>query len=129
MLIQILLVLRKCLLGDNMENNYAAFAPLFKALSDETRLKIIDMLSCGELCACDILKCLNITQPTLSYHMKILSECNIVNANRQGAWMHYTLNGEMVEGIAKYWHRITSNREDCICRTDCCGPQGPNCGC
>lgn len=98
-----------------MENNYADFALLFKALADETRLKIIDMLSCGELCACDILKYFNITQPTLSYHMKILTECGIVNADRQGAWMHYTLNDETVKKISKYWNRSTSSKEDCIC--------------
>ena len=110
-----------------MENKYADFALLFKALSDETRLKIIDMLSCGELCACDILKYFNITQPTLSYHMKILSECGIVNADRRGAWMHYTLNAETVKKIADYWNHISSDKEDCICRT-CSGKSG-ECGC
>lgn len=109
-----------------MENNYADSALLFKALADETRLKIIDMLSCGELCACDILKCFNITQPTLSYHMKILSECGIVNADRRGAWMHYTLNAETVKRISDYWNQLSSDKEDCICSTcskksnDCC---------
>ena len=98
-----------------MENSYADFALLFKALSDETRLKIIDMLSCGELCACDILKSFNITQPTLSYHMKILTECGIVNGNRDGAWMHYTLNDDTVKGISQYWSRSTSKKEGCIC--------------
>lgn len=98
-----------------MERNYADYALLFKALADETRLKIIDMLSCGELCACDILKNFNITQPTLSYHMKILSECGIVNANRIGAWMHYTLNGDITKQITKYWNSLSSSKEDCIC--------------
>lgn len=98
-----------------MENKYADFALLFKALADETRLKIIDMLSCGELCACDILKYFNITQPTLSYHMKILTECGIVNANRQGAWMHYTLNEKTVKEISEYWSKSTSDKDDCIC--------------
>lgn len=103
-----------------MENNYADYALLFKALSDETRLKIIDMLSCGELCACDILKSFHITQPTLSYHMKILTECGIVNGTRDGAWMHYTLNPETVNNILAYWKFITSSKEDCICHTyDC----------
>lgn len=100
-----------------MENNYADYALLFKALSDETRLKIIDMLSCGELCACDILKSFHITQPTLSYHMKILTECGIVNGTRDGAWMHYTLNPETVNNILTYWKFITSSKEDCICHT------------
>lgn len=98
-----------------MENNYADYALLFKALSDETRLKIIDMLSCGELCACDILKYFNITQPTLSYHMKILSECGIVNANRIGAWMHYTLNGDITKQISEYWNELSNSKENCIC--------------
>lgn len=98
-----------------MEKNYAHFALLFKVLSDETRLKIIDMLSCGELCACDILKCFNITQPTLSYHMKILSECGIVHADRIGAWMHYTLNSDITKQISEYWNELSSSKENCIC--------------
>lgn len=111
-----------------MENNYADFSLIFKALSDETRLKIIDMLSCGELCACDILKCFNITQPTLSYHMKILTECGIVNANRVGAWMHYTLNDETIGKISDYWSRSTSGKDDCICHK-CCENPDSKCGC
>lgn len=100
-----------------MEKRYTDFALLFKALSDETRLKIIDMLSCGEMCACDLLKPFNITQPTLSYHMKILSECGLVNADRQGAWMHYTLNQNVTEQIAAFWKELTSGSDDCICHT------------
>lgn len=111
-----------------MENNYADFALLFKALSDETRLKIIDMLSCGELCACDILRHLNIAQPTLSYHMKMLSECGIVNADRRGAWMHYTLNAQTVKRIADYWNLSTGSKEDCICHK-CCDSQDSDCKC
>jgi ArsR family transcriptional regulator len=106
-----------------MEKGYADFAMLFKALSDETRLKIIDMLSCGELCACDILKSFNISQPTLSYHMKILTESGIVNGSREGAWMFYTLNKEIINQISKYWKEVISGGEDCICHT--C--QEPNC--
>ncbi|MBP8965086.1 MAG: winged helix-turn-helix transcriptional regulator, partial [Flexilinea sp.] len=48
-----------------MDDVYSEYAPIFKALSDETRLKIVDMLSCGEMCACDILTEFNISQPTL----------------------------------------------------------------
>ncbi|MDR3645259.1 MAG: metalloregulator ArsR/SmtB family transcription factor [Clostridia bacterium] len=98
-----------------MEGLYADLALLFKALSDETRLKIIDMLSCGELCACEILKSLNVTQPTLSYHMKILTECAVVNGRRDGAWMHYTLNSETVRHITEYWSGLTAGKENCVC--------------
>ena len=77
-----------------MQEKYNDFVQIFKGLADETRLKIIDMLSSGELCACKILKEFDITQPTLSYHMKILTDCGLVNARREGAWMKYTINNE-----------------------------------
>lgn len=96
-------------------NSYLEFASVFKALSDETRLKIIDMLSCGEMCACDILEFLSISQSTLSYHMKILAESNLVNAVRDGAWMRYTLNKGKTEAIVNFINEITTPKEKCIC--------------
>lgn len=77
-----------------MEDTYASYTSIFKALADETRLKIIEMLSSGEMCACKILEEFDITQPTLSYHMKILTESGLVNGRRDGAWMRYSLNEE-----------------------------------
>lgn len=87
-----------------MQKKYSDYVLTFKGLADETRLKIIDMLSSEELCACKILEEFNITQPTLSYHMKILTDCGLVNARRDGAWMKYTLNKENIiklKGIFK----------------------------
>ena len=83
---------------------YSEYVSIFKALADETRLKIIQMLSDGELCACDILEAFNITQPTLSYHMKILTECGLVRGVKDGSWMKYTVNNErlmMINDIYK----------------------------
>lgn len=97
--------------------NYVEYVPVFKALSDETRLKIIDMLSCGELCACEILEAFSITQSTLSYHMKILADCGLVNAVRDGAWMRYTLNKENTDKVIKFLKEITSEKEECICKS------------
>jgi ArsR family transcriptional regulator len=99
-----------------MNQTYAEYAPVFKALSDETRLKIMDMLSCGEMCACHILEELSISQSTLSYHMKILSDCGLVNARRDGAWMRYTLNKERTDAAIAFFTRITHEKEDCICQ-------------
>jgi ArsR family transcriptional regulator len=96
-----------------MEYNY--FVLLFKSLSDNTRLKIIEMLSGEELCACDILKSFNITQPTLSYHMKILIDCGIVNGIRDGAWVRYTLNQDVIKKISEYWNFILTGKDNCIC--------------
>jgi ArsR family transcriptional regulator len=91
-------------------------ALIFKALSDETRLKIVDMLSCEEMCACNILESFNITQPTLSYHMKILTECGLVNARKDGAWTKYSLNQELIEATKIFIQVITSDKENCACR-------------
>ena len=99
-----------------MISNYGEYVPVFKALADETRLKIIDMLSCGEMCACDILKFFNITQPTLSYHMKILSDCDLVNASKEGSWMKYSLNSVKFEAFEEFLKNISENTEDCICK-------------
>jgi len=102
-----------------MEHTYVKYVPVAKALSDETRLKIIDMLSCGEMCACDILENFNLSQPTLSYHMKILTECGLVNAVREGAWMRYTLNKEKTNDVLKFLTYIMNEKEECICKS--CG--------
>lgn len=67
-------------------------AGICKALGDENRVKIIKMLSSGELCACKILEALDITQPTLSHHMKILSDCALVAARKEGKWSYYSIN-------------------------------------
>jgi len=106
-----------------MEYSYKKYVQVAKALSDETRLKIIDMLSCGEMCACDILENFSISQSTLSYHMKILTESGLVNAVRDGAWMRYTLNKEKSNDVLEFLTYIMNEKEDCICqkcvKTDC----------
>jgi ArsR family transcriptional regulator len=102
--------------GDFMKHSYADYVPAIKAMSDETRLKIIDMLSCGEMCACEILEEFSISQSTLSYHMKILSESGLVNAVRDGAWMRYTLNKERIDELKNFIACITSDKED-FCKT------------
>lgn len=94
---------------------YAEHVPALKALSDETRLMIVDMLSCGELCACKILEKFDFTQPTLSYHMKILTQSGIVTARRDGAWMHYRLNKEKAAELIGFLSGISEAKDDCIC--------------
>ena len=62
-----------------MEQRYKELGKILKAISDPKRLKIVDMLSCGELCACKILEEFHITQPTLSHDMRVLIEANIID--------------------------------------------------
>lgn len=103
-----------------MDDRYTTHVGLFKALADVNRLMIVDMLSCGELCACNILEKFHITQPTLSHHMKILCECGLVNGRRNGKWMHYTLNEETVRDFKAFLCSITTDKGDCICKEGGC---------
>lgn len=72
--------------------NVTEMAGICKALGDINRLQIVQMLSEGEKCGCKLLEAFDITQPTLSHHMKILCECGIVNDRKEGKWHHYSLN-------------------------------------
>lgn len=67
-------------------------AQLFKALGDENRLKILSLLGEEEVCACVLLEALEISQPTLSHHMKLLVDSGLVSARKDGRWMRYSLN-------------------------------------
>lgn len=69
-----------------------AAAKVFKALSDESRVKIILMLSTGATNACDFMDELNISQPTLSHHLKILSEAGLVQMQKDGKWRIYSIS-------------------------------------
>ena len=72
-------------------------ALICKALGDSNRLKIVRMLSDGEKCACKLLETFEITQPTLSHHMKILCDSGIVIGRKEGKWMHYSISENGVQ--------------------------------
>lgn len=82
---------------------------ILKALGDDTRAKIFEMLKGGELCACKILEGLNITQPTLSHHMKILCDCGLVIARKDWKWTHYSIDKNKLESL-KSWLEITEEK-------------------
>ena len=98
-----------------MDEKYKEYASLFKALSDPNRLMIMDMLSCGELCACMILEKFHITQPTLSHHMKTLCDSKLVIGRKEGKWIYYSQNSETVKDFQAYLSEITTAKEGCIC--------------
>ncbi|AKL94109.1 transcriptional regulator ArsR family [Clostridium aceticum] len=87
------------------------YADVFKALSDENRLKILKILNCGELCACDIQDHLNLTQPTISHHMKVLQQAGLVNIDKRGKWMFYSINPVKAQELCKFVKEITTECE------------------
>ena len=86
--------------------NYEQQVLCFKALSDETRLQILEMLTMGELCACNILEKFNFTQPTLSYHMKLLSQAGLVSGRKEGKWTYYSLCEEALQTAGAYFEGL-----------------------
>jgi ArsR family transcriptional regulator len=64
---------------------------LFKALADDTRLRILALLAAGEVCVCNIHGALDLPQPTVSRHLAYLRKSGLVSARRDGLWMHYRL--------------------------------------
>lgn len=103
--------------------NYEENAKVLKVLSDPNRLKIIDILSCGERCACDILEFFDFTQPTLSHHMKVLEESGLVNVRKDGVWNYYSLNRSKCNDLIQVLKNIFYETDNCICyevKNKCC---------
>ena len=101
-----------------MSSAYAEIAGIFKAFADENRIHILKMLSSGEKCGCKLLEELNISQPTLSHHMKILCDEGIVTVRREGKWMHYAINCEGIKYARRLMQELLSPEnlpEKCRC--------------
>jgi len=71
-----------------------AFAPMFKALGDPVRLRLLSMIASaggGEVCVCDLTGEFALTGPTISHHLKVLREAGLVHSDRRGTWVYYRL--------------------------------------
>ena len=91
-------------------------AIMFKAFCDENRLQILSILQSGEKCACKLLDAMQITQPTLSHHMKVLCDSGVVNGRKEGKWMYYSISEEglntvisVVEELKKNLRKVGNN--------------------
>ena len=78
---------------------YREDARKIKALADENRLAIMMSLQQNEKCACYLLEELNISQSTLSHHMKLLCDSGLVDYRKEGKWMHYSLSQDGVKAF------------------------------
>ena len=99
-----------------MDNKRAAV--MFKAFCDENRLQILELLQDGERCACRLLEEMQITQPTLSHHMKILCDSGIVDSRQDGKWTYYRLSRFGSEFALKRLSEITTPTSES--NTKCC---------
>ena len=101
-----------------MFSDYEKISKSLKVISDPKRLEIVDMLSCGELCACEILEKFDITQPTLSHDMKKLESADLIESRKIGKNTYYSLKTENLDKLTKILDLIFSRKENCICHID-----------
>ena len=101
-------------------HDYEADAKVFKAFCDVNRLQILEQLRSGEKCSCVLLEKLQISQSTLSYHMKILCDSGVVVGRAEGKWTHYGISeagaryaGELLDRLTQ---TNTGNSSCCSCR-------------
>ena len=107
-------VIHSCHLSEVNGMGFREDVRKIKALADENRLAIMLALQHGEKCGCDLLEELNITQPTLSHHMKLLADSGLVDYYKEGKWMHYSISAD---GVKAYREMIRSYVR-CDCEDD-----------
>lgn len=99
-----------------MEKRYDNEANMFKAFCDPNRLMILDILKSGEHCACKLLEILDVSQSTLSHHMKLLADAKIVNVRKEGKWSHYSLSKEGIRIAVMYLQQLSLVDD----KSECC---------
>ena len=92
----------------------------FQALSDETRLRIIDMLRGGERCVCDLTATLDAGQSRLSFHLKVLKDAGLVTDRREGRWSYYALNADTFAQLEEFVGELPSTKLS-VLASRCCG--------
>ena len=104
-----------------MEFTESSLALIFKALGDPHRIRILKLLRNGETCGCNLLNALDISQPTLSHHMKLLCDAGIVKGRRKGKWMQYSINCETacrLRDFLKVFTEETLKAAGCCCEKE-----------
>ena len=92
---------------------------IFKALGDENRLRIINILFRGEFCVCELEVLLNLSQSNLSRHLDKLKKAEIIESKKEGLWVHYKINKEYEEKNSQLMMYLKSNLKDIkICKED-----------
>lgn len=97
-------------------------ASWFHALSDETRVEIVGMLSHGERCVCELMASLDAAQSRLSFHLRTLRDAGVVSDRREGRWMYYRLNQDALDGMNEFLRSVQPGQHAGSCRVACCEP-------
>ena len=103
-----------------MATVYEERAKVFKALCDERRQRILELLHTGEKCACVLTEEMGMPQSSLSYHMKILCDSGIVSSREDGKWTHYRISQQGSEKAIQMLKEITAVTENHDGCRNCC---------
>ena len=103
------------------EQDLTATSRLFHALSDETRLAVVQRLRDGERCVCDLMDEVDAAQSRLSFHLKVLLDAGIVGCRREGRWSYYWLKPETFESITEAVKLLSPSRAGRQAAARCCG--------
>lgn len=85
------------------ENQAVELAKVFKSLGDPVRLRLLSMIASregGEICVCDLTPAFDLSQPTISHHLKLLRQAGLIDSERRGTWVYYWLVPEMTDKLA-----------------------------
>ena len=85
------------------ETSATALAQVFKALGDPVRLRLVSLIGArqgGEVCVCDLTSAFDLSQPTISHHLKVLREAGLIDSERRGTWVYYRLVPAALERMA-----------------------------
>lgn len=92
----------------------------FHALSDETRLGVVRLLSGGERCVCELQEAMGAAQSRLSFHLRVLREAGLVTDRKEGRWTYYSLSPEALDALAVLVAELKPREHDWGCRGGCC---------
>jgi len=95
-------------------------ATLFHALSDETRLALLERLKGGEQCVCELTDALRAAQSRLSFHLKVLKEAGLIRDRREGRWMYYSIDPDAIEELEILVDTLRPEAKSAVSANRCC---------
>jgi len=103
------------------QRDRTATARMFQALSDETRLAVVERLRDGERCVCDLMTAVEAAQSRLSFHLKVLRDAGIVDCRREGRWCYYWLKPDSFQEVLEAVKGLAPSRAGRLAAARCCG--------
>jgi len=93
---------------------------IFKALSENSRLRILSILTDGELCVCEIEACLDLTQSNISRHLTVLKNCGMLDSYKNAQWVYYKVSEKFIQDNSELWNYLSRKFSELLnYQTDC----------